>query len=768
MNKSQILIITFFIVFCSSIFSVGIVPVGDGSSTNPYLMENFSNLLWLSENSDLWDNGLYFEQINDIDATESNLLDNCKGFLPIGNGTISFQGHFEGSNYSIMNLFINRPDSDNVGLFGRVNNSYLYNINLIGVSIVGDSQVGGMIGYIDHSSGNVYVENCEIEGEVHGNNHVGGLSGYVRCTISSNINKSTRIINCSTSVNVSGGSYIAGLIGESSAPMSYAIVRIDECSTNGSLQGQSNIGGLVGKNSSYRRRTGNSSSSVTNCFSTCNITGVSNIGGIVGYNSRTYVHNYYYTYYSGASIQNCYSMGNIQGVNYVGGIVGNAQTGITPQNIYCISYCYANGSIYGEENVGGIAGYSQSAIVKCFWNVEKTGQSSSAGISSDYGVSDSELKNQSTFSNEGWSFPSVWSINSVDNMGYPYLTWYSFPEHHAVVIPANNTDITEIYNTDIEIQFNNSNHDEFEIVIREFTEFNSALFDLPENIVSTYGKYWSINVSNFLPTSYTLWINLTSLDDIIDFSKLAVLKRDNYLSSWENVNDLGGSISIIDNKIRIVGLNTFSDFIVASTNEETLPVELSSFTANQTSDYINILWTTESESNLLGYNIYRNNLEDLTGAIRINPTIIDAENNSTTTNYDYFDNEYNAGLNYYWLESCELTNESKFFGPIKITYNDDNTSHQVYNLTLLHNAYPNPFNPETKIDFSVKDNEEAILTIYNIKGQIVKKFQAFHSGEHSVVWNGTDNNHNNVCSGLYFYRLESNSYAEIKKIILMK
>ncbi len=92
-------------------------------------------------------------------------------------------------------------------------------------------------------------------------------------------------------------------------------------------------------------------------------------------------------------------------------------------------------------------------------------------------------------------------------------------------------------------------------------------------------------------------------------------------------------------------------------------------------------------------------------------------------------------------------------------------------LGKLGNNYPNPFNPETTINYSIADsNEITEITVYNIKGQLVKQLvnSKLNSGKHSVIWNGTDNNNKNVTSGIYFYKMRNGSYVESKKMILMK
>jgi hypothetical protein len=103
--------------------------------------------------------------------------------------------------------------------------------------------------------------------------------------------------------------------------------------------------------------------------------------------------------------------------------------------------------------------------------------------------------------------------------------------------------------------------------------------------------------------------------------------------------------------------------------------------------------------------------------------------------------------------------------------------------TLLSN-YPNPFNPYTTIRFSVaelptstlwKSKTSAIKTrvridIYNIRGQHVRTLvdDNYSAGEHSVVWNGTDDYGQNVTSGIFFYRLTTDEYSATRKMILLK
>ncbi len=103
-----------------------------------------------------------------------------------------------------------------------------------------------------------------------------------------------------------------------------------------------------------------------------------------------------------------------------------------------------------------------------------------------------------------------------------------------------------------------------------------------------------------------------------------------------------------------------------------------------------------------------------------------------------------------------------------VTSNDDNTIPAASN--MLHQNYPNPFNPETTISFDMPAKGHANLSIYNVKGQLVKTLAdgTLGYGKQSFVWNGTDNAGKDVTSGLYFYRLTANGSVETKRMMLMK
>jgi len=102
-----------------------------------------------------------------------------------------------------------------------------------------------------------------------------------------------------------------------------------------------------------------------------------------------------------------------------------------------------------------------------------------------------------------------------------------------------------------------------------------------------------------------------------------------------------------------------------------------------------------------------------------------------------------------------------------VTGVDENS---ITNATNLYQNFPNPFNPTTTINYSLLANSKVSLNIYNINGQKVKQlvYDQLSAGQHTVVWNGKDENNKSVSSGIYFYKLKSNNYEKTKKMILLK
>ncbi len=83
----------------------------------------------------------------------------------------------------------------------------------------------------------------------------------------------------------------------------------------------------------------------------------------------------------------------------------------------------------------------------------------------------------------------------------------------------------------------------------------------------------------------------------------------------------------------------------------------------------------------------------------------------------------------------------------------------------LHQNYPNPFNPSTTVNFDLVDAQQVRLGVYNLLGREVTTLvnEKMEAGYHSVSFNGSD-----LASGVYFYRLETDAFTSMKKMVLVK
>ncbi len=205
----------------------------------------------------------------------------------------------------------------------------------------------------------------------------------------------------------------------------------------------------------------------------------------------------------------------------------------------------------------------------------------------------------------------------------------------------------------------------------------------------------------------------------------------------------------------------------------TVPVTLSHFSATLTAqNYVQLTWISQSESNLMGYNVYRSTNEELSSAIQICPMIA-GTNTSMAQTYTYNDKELvEDGTYYYWLQSVDLDGTTGFHGPVSVVFsiNGDEGAPSIPTATKLDNAYPNPFNPNTTIRYQLKDPGKVKIDIYNLKGHPVRSFSRCHdaAGRYSIVWDGSDSSGNALPSGVYLYKMSSGGYNAIKKLVLQK
>jgi hypothetical protein len=236
----------------------------------------------------------------------------------------------------------------------------------------------------------------------------------------------------------------------------------------------------------------------------------------------------------------------------------------------------------------------------------------------------------------------------------------------------------------------------------------------------------------------------------------------------ENNPDPANPPSVFDEMITIT--NVINQIILVD-SDDTLPVELSSFTAVATQqNYVKLDWVTQTESSMCGYYVYRSESNVLETALQVS-LLIPATNTSSECKYSYLDTEVNEGTWYYWLQSIEYTGESNYYGHIfvSIESGDEDTSPDLVLVTSINKIFPNPFNPVTTINYELRKVETVNISIYNVKGEKVKVLLSEEKQpcSYHVVWNGDDANGRTLASGTYIILMNAGDIRSSKRAMLM-
>ena len=400
----------------------------------------------------------------DVNASKTEEWYDGKGFEPIGDRNTGFNGSFDGRGYVVSDLYIERTDEKDIGLFGGTEeNSTVKNVTLADTYVHGKQFAGGLVGW------NVgEVKKSHVSGSVKSKyGEVGGLVGWnVRpdTIISRDTDESGpdvfiedlddevfkgllentsagRVLNSSSSAEVQGGSrWTGGLVGRNSGDITgshatgnvygqrdyagglsgnnfYAIIMDsyatgDVSTTEENPHGLNSTGGLVGSSMGY----------IVDSYATGDVSGNNYIGGLVGQNRK--------------NITSSYATGNVSGVDQVGGFVG--------QNAYYSEYenkgfeglvnrSYSVGKLSGVEDVGGLIGSNtftngeetfEGTVMDSYWDNETSGAVESDG---GEGLKTDNMKGDRAPTNmDALDFEYVWETveeGHVDSPadGYPIL-----------------------------------------------------------------------------------------------------------------------------------------------------------------------------------------------------------------------------------------------------------------------------------------------------------------------------------------------------------
>jgi len=348
----------------------------------------------------------------------------------------------------------------------------------------------------------------------------------------------------------------------------------------------------------------------------------------------------------------------------------------------------------------------------------------------------------------------TWTTSTTDrtiNAGLTVNNWY----HIAVTSTRGGT--TRLYVNGFEVD--------------SYTNANATTW--PSTF--TIGAIRPVRPTSILPyqgliDEVRVWNTVRSAGDILTYMNTPVSPSSSGLVAyWQFDESAPGTTAFDDAGTAQNGTLANGATFVAS--DLTLPIELSSFTATITSQYfVQLHWVTQSETDVMGYVIFRSDVNDLASAYRASP-MINATNTTTQTSYNFTDSEVTPGNWYYWLQNLDMDGSSNYFGPISVTVTDgDNETPDIPQITSLNNIYPNPFNPSTTISYGLAKAEKVNIQIYNVKGQLVHNLvsETKTPASYTANWDGRDGMGRMVATGVYVIRMQAANYQKIRKVTLMK
>lgn len=293
-------------------------------------------------------------------------------------------------------------------------------------------------------------------------------------------------------------------------------------------------------------------------------------------------------------------------------------------------------------------------------------------------------------------------------------------------------------------------------------EVDEGIFDA--KIVLPYNesdlKNESINESNltlmFLPASQ------------ISYSTSSFKSQFSVASSSEGWQEMGGELDTTNNTITFDGADEPGLWAIIDPSEDyILPVSLSDFSGAQVESGVKLNWSTSSETDNLGFILLRDGVQiadyNSSNLLKGNGSV------SYQNEYSYTDFDVLEGNTYqYTIRSVDYSGEIHDYDfNVDIEINKIEKQASPFNNFSynLDQNYPNPFNPSTQIAFTLDKASRVRLEVYDLLGRLVKTLinKDLQVGKHEVKFDAQQ-----LASGTYIYRLQSQNRVLTKKMMLIK
>jgi FlgD Ig-like domain len=270
--------------------------------------------------------------------------------------------------------------------------------------------------------------------------------------------------------------------------------------------------------------------------------------------------------------------------------------------------------------------------------------------------------------------------------------------------------------------------------------------------------YYRIPVWHVMYGYEGAWILLASFTDpILDWTHTTI-----------DLPSVGPRYQIAFKGYSFYGYGVGLDKVEISASETPLPIELTSFTARSEERTVVLEWKTESETENVGYILEKQTSNSSTWlklADYQSHEVLRGQGTTTCpSEYVFIDVDVVAGESYSYRLSDVSENGDIIAHPsIDISMND-------ISKTQIEKIYPNPFNPQTDISYSLHEDSDVKIRVVDIFGRIVKTLQNGDqtSGSYHVYWNGCNDSNTQAPSGMYFIQMQTDNSNEIQKVVLMK
>ncbi|MCZ6679553.1 MAG: T9SS type A sorting domain-containing protein, partial [Candidatus Poribacteria bacterium] len=218
-------------------------------------------------------------------------------------------------------------------------------------------------------------------------------------------------------------------------------------------------------------------------------------------------------------------------------------------------------------------------------------------------------------------------------------------------------------------------------------------------------------------------------------------------------------------------------YVYEAIADASLPVELAAFAGSMTPDGIRLQWRTASETNNLGFHVYRSTAKD-GNYVRITPALIRGHG-TVATPYDYsFVDDTAVERQTYWylIEDVDFSGVTERSDPIQVVITGKAVRLEVLPTQFaLYQNYPNPFNPETWIPFQLSKAASVQISIYDSDGRRIRTIErgtqpigTYITRDKAVYWDGRSDTGERVSSGAYFYYFRAGDYSATRKMIILK